>query len=300
MKAKFSDGPIGIFDSGVGGLSIWDEVRRRMPGEKLIYFADTARCPYGGRPVSEIHRFSEEIVRFLLSLGCKMIVVACNTATAGAIDRLRAAFDVPFVGVEPAVKAAVKKTSTGHIGVLATESTLASGRYKSLVDRYAGSVRVHYQAGAGLVELVEEGREDSPEAGRILQKYLDAMKAERVDQVILGCTHYPFLRRRIMEIMGPTVAVHDPSEAVARRVEDVLREKGLRSAAKDGEAPLIFFTTSGPGSLKKRVESIVPGGEWKEDQAEGGFHRLELSGGHPGGMEGNRAVPSAVGRPGRK
>ncbi len=273
---KISDGPIGIFDSGVGGLSVWNEVRMRMPAEKLIYFADTARCPYGGRPIADIYRFSEEIVRFLLSQKCKLIVVACNTATAGAIDRLRAGFEVPFVGVEPAIKSAVSRTATGHIGVLATEFTLTSERYKRLVDRCAGSVRVHYQVGTGLVEIVEEGREDSPESGRLLRKYLAAMKAEHVDQVILGCTHYPFLRRQILRIMGPSVVIHDPAEAVARRVEEVIKEKGLRASGKGPEAHCVFFTTSDPGCLRRRVDSLVPGGEWNEGPAVGGYTKLEL------------------------
>lgn len=276
MKVKISDGPIGIFDSGVGGLSVWNEVRKRMPAEKLIYFADTARCPYGGRPIADIYRFSEEIVRFLLSQKCKLIVVACNTATAGAIDRLRANFDVPFVGVEPAIKSAVSRTVTGQIGVLATEFTLASERYKRLMDRCAGSVRVHYQVGTGLVEIVEEGREGSPESGRLLRKYLAAMKAERVDQLILGCTHYPFLRRQILGIMGPSVVIHDPAEAVARRVEEVLKEKGLRVQGAGPKAVCVFFSTADPGRLRRRVDSLVPGGRWKDTPAAGGHVRLEL------------------------
>ena len=277
-KAPSKIAPIGIFDSGVGGLSIWDEIRRKLPGEKLLYFADSGRCPYGGRSPEDIYRFAEEIVRFLLSKKCKLIVAACNTVTAGAIDRLRRAFDVPFIGVEPAIKSAVSRTSTGHIGVLATEFTLASDRYKRLVDLYAGSVRVHYEIGSGLVEIIEEGIEDSPKSVHLLKKHLEGMKALGVDQLILGCTHYPFLRRRILEIMGPHVVVHDPAEAVARRTEAVLNERGLEATRKPGKLqPFVFFTTADdPQPLKRRLDVLLPGGTWNEGPTRKGYLKLEL------------------------
>jgi glutamate racemase len=276
MSASTAARPVGIFDSGVGGLSVWNEIRRRLPGERFVYFADTARCPYGGRPQEDIHRFAQEIVRFLLAQRSKLIVVASNTITAGAIDRLRKHFEVPFVGVEPAIKSAVARTKTGHIGVLATEFTLASERYKRLVDLYAASVRVHYQTGYGLVEIVEEGLEDSPKADRLLRRYLKDMKASRVDQLILGCTHYPFLRRQILRIMGEGIAIHDPAEAVARRAEEVLKDRKLLHSGKAGETSHLFFTTAGPERLRNRVDSLVSGGRWVERTISGGRHRLDL------------------------
>lgn len=247
-------GPIGIFDSGVGGLSVWKEVAQLLPQEELIYFADTARCPYGGRSREEIVSFAQEVTEFLIGEKCKALVVASNTITSAAIDRLRQRYDLPFIGIEPAVKPAAARTKTGHIGILATEFTLSSERYEKLLEAYAGNVQIHYQVGVGLVEIVESGRENSPQAEKLLGKYLGEMKRYGVDQLILGCTHYPFLRPQIIRIMGEGITIHDPAEAVARQARQVLDQKGLNAPERYRILSHRFICSGDPERLNRRIE----------------------------------------------
>ncbi|MDR3365986.1 MAG: glutamate racemase, partial [Prevotellaceae bacterium] len=193
-----SSSSIGVFDSGVGGLSVLQEIAALLPHERVCYVADAARCPYGSRPVDEVRGLSLGITKFLLEKNCKLIVVACNTATAAAIDELRSAFPhVLFVGMEPAVKPAAKQSKTRSVGILATAGTLQGRLFKQTKARYAAGVKLHVVAGAGLVELVEQGRENSPEALDLLRTYLQPMLDDNVDELVLGCTHYPFLKSSI-------------------------------------------------------------------------------------------------------
>ena len=214
---------IGVFDSGVGGLSIAAEIHRRLPDLPLQYLADQAHVPYGSRPLEEIRRLSVAITRYLLGHGSSVIVVACNTASAAALQLLRSTFpDTPFVGMEPALKPAAAETRTGKVGVLATPTTFQGTLYASLLDRFASGVIVYEHTCPGLVAEIEAGRVEGPEARRILTEALEPMMAEGVDRVVLGCTHYPFVLPLIRSIAGPSVEVIDPAPAVARQVGRVL------------------------------------------------------------------------------
>lgn len=242
-------GPIGLFDSGVGGISIMREVRRLLPAEDLVYLADSAHCPYGSKPAEYIIARSIGISEFLISLGAKVIVVACNTATGAAIHALREKLSVPVVGVEPGVKPAVSMTRTGKVAVMATGVTLGSQKFSSLVERYGKGVEVITQPCPGLVELVEAGKTRDPETYDLLHKYLDPLLAAGTDVVVLGCTHYPFLRPAIQDIVGPHVAVLDTGEAVARQTARVLQERDLASDGA-GRGREVFFTTGDPSAAE--------------------------------------------------
>lgn len=221
---------IGVFDSGVGGLSVVRYLLQELPQESLIYYADSARAPYGNKSRAEVIRYSEEITQFLLDQGCKLIVVACNTATGIAITHLRATFKVPFIGMEPAIKPAASASLSGKIGVLATSNTFEADHFNRTLNRFANDVEVFMTIGEGLVELVEQGKSQSEEVKQLLHKYLQAMILEGVDQLVLGCTHYPFLLPVIQEIIPASVQIHDPAPAVARQVRRILeQEDGLRS-----------------------------------------------------------------------
>jgi glutamate racemase len=245
---------IGIFDSGVGGLSVLKAIRRELPGEPAIYLADQAHVPYGPRQLEEVRGFSEAITRFLLSQGARLIVVACNAASAAALHHLRQTFPgVPFVGMEPAVKPAAERTHTGVVGVLATPATFQGALYASVVERFAGGVTVLQDTCPGLVAQIEAGELDGPETRRILEKALRPMLAKGIDTVVLGCTHYPFAIPLIQEIAGPEVRVIDPAPAVARQAQRLLEGNGLAAPpAPDGRepAPVRFLTTGDPARLQ--------------------------------------------------
>ncbi len=246
-----SEHPIGVFDSGLGGLSVVREIRRRLPNEDLVYFADNAWCPYGIRPQEEIRQRSEYVVGTLVGAGAKAIVVACNTASAMAIFHLRDVFpNVPLIGLEPAVKPAVERTTTGTIGVLATPRTVAGERLQWLIETYAGGVEVYRVAATGLVELVEAGVLAGDEVDIALRPLLDPMIAVGVDIVVLGCTHYPFLRGAIERYLGPGVQVLDSGEAIARRLDVVLCEGGLhRQKVVRGPGAMQFITSGDPATV---------------------------------------------------
>jgi len=218
---------IGLFDSGVGGLSVAREIMRQLPACPLVYLADQGHAPYGSRPLAEIRDFAGGITRFLLAQGAQVIVVACNTASAAALHWLRRAFpDVPFVGMEPALKPAAERTRTRHVGVIATAATFQGELFASLVDRYASDVVVHTQVCAQLVPLVEAGELDSPRTRAAVAGYLAPLAAAGIDELVLGCTHYPFLRPLIEAVVGPHVEVIDPAGAVARQVGRILAQHG--------------------------------------------------------------------------
>ncbi len=238
--------PIGVFDSGVGGLSVLRHIQDSLPHENIIYFADQAHVPYGSRSLAEIRYFSDAITRFLLSQGAKIIVVACNTASAAALSLLRETFpDVPFVGMEPAVKPAALTTHSGRVGVLATENTFASPRYEQLMARFAVDVEVLEDPCRGLVQLVESGQISTPETEQLLAKVLIPMLDQGVDTIVLGCTHYPFIRSVIELIVdghapNRPVSIIDPAPSVARHTANLLAQLGwLAPMSQNGSVRLL-------------------------------------------------------------
>ena len=224
MKAE---GPIGIFDSGVGGVSIWIELRNQMPNEHTLYLADSVNAPYGKKSKEEIIALCEKNTEFWLNEGAKIIVVACNTATTNAISHLRAKYDVPFIGIEPAIKPAAFKTKTKSIGVLATAGTLSSELFAKTSDAFTSDIKVTEVIGEGLVELIENGQIESPEMTSLLQKYVDQLLDAGVDYIVLGCSHYPFLSPQLQQMLPEHVNVIDSGVAVARQTERVLIEHEL-------------------------------------------------------------------------
>ena len=232
---------IGIFDSGLGGLSVWQALHDALPYESLIYLGDGARCPYGSRSREEVLKFTEEAVERLLSEGCKMIVVACNTATAVAIKYLREKYtDIPFVGLEPAVKPAALTTKSGVIGVLATKRSLEGDHFRRAEERFGLEVTILKAVGEGFVEAVEENREHTPETVELVRKAVLPLVEAGADKIVLGCTHYPFLRDEIASVAGDGVEIIDSSEAVARRVISLLEENGI--AKSEGKPEYRFLT----------------------------------------------------------
>lgn len=243
-----SNRAIGIFDSGVGGLSVWKEIRKLLPNENLMYLADSKNCPYGSKPPHEIIELSVANTQFLIEKGCKMVVVACNTATASAIDYLRAHFEIPFVGMEPAIKPAALNTATGKIGVLATKGTFEGRLFKETSKKYTSGLDTFVQVGEGLVELVEENKIQTEEALQLVSEYVKPMIEANVDQIVLGCTHYPFLMPLLEKVVPPEVKIIDPAPAVAQRVKTILYEKNLNSEPKTGTSD--FFTSGNDSTLK--------------------------------------------------
>jgi glutamate racemase len=224
-----SNGPIGIFDSGVGGLTVAKQVRQLLPGEDLLYFADTANCPYGHRSEEEVLELSSHCTEILLEHGAKLIVVACNSASGAALSALRARFDVPFVGMVPAVKPACGVSQTGRVGVLATPLAVRTALFTDVVNKFATDCMLTIQTCPGLAEAVERGDIDGEDTTGLLTQYLRPLQAALVDVVVLGCTHYPLLRTSIEMVMGPDVQVLDSGAAVAAQVVRVLDDRGLRS-----------------------------------------------------------------------
>lgn len=249
--------PVGIFDSGLGGLSIWLECRKLMPKERFIYVADSAHCPYGNKSTEEIIALSRRITEFLINQGCKMIIVACNTATTAAIEYLRAHYDLPFVGIEPAVKPAAQMSQSGVIGVLATKGTINSEFYKHTREKFASDVTVIARAGEGLVEAVEEGKFSDQKTRELLEIYIRPMIEGGADQLVLGCTHYPFLIEQINSLTNNTVHVINPAPAVAKRAFAVLENQALASDKNSGEDS--FYTSDSVDSMRRFLSDIGAG-----------------------------------------
>jgi glutamate racemase len=250
--------PVGVFDSGLGGLSVLREMRALLPAEDVLYYADNAYCPYGVRSRDEIQERSERISRLLIEMGAKAIVVACNTASAMVVWHLRDVFPgVPFVGLEPAVKPAVALTRTGRVGVLATPRTVAGERLRWLIETYADGVEVRSVAATGLVELVEAGTLTGPSVTAALRPLLDPMLEAGVDVVVLGCTHYPFLRDEIEAYVGPDIPVIDSGLAIARRTLTVLREGGLLDG-RAGEGALRMMTSADADEVGAVARLLMP------------------------------------------
>lgn len=257
MNANSQQAPIGVFDSGVGGLSVLREIRRRLPAEHLIYLADQAHVPYGPRSLEEVRNFSSEISRYLLEQGAKLVVVACNTASAAALHDLRETFpEIPFVGMEPAVKPAAETTRSGAVGVLATPATFQGALYASVVERFAQGVRLIQDTCTGLVGQIESGNLEGTATRAILERALLPMLAEGIDTVVLGCTHYPFVIPMIQEIAGPQVRVIDPAPAVARQVGRVLESRGMLNPGNISGG-LLCLTSGDPGKLLGLLPQLI-------------------------------------------
>ena len=247
--------PIGIFDSGVGGLSVLRSLHALLPAEALLYLADQAHVPYGLRPLEEVRQFSEQITRHLMGEGAKLIVVACNTASAAALQHLRLVFpQVPFVGMEPAVKPAAEQTRSGVVGVLATPATFQGALYASVVERFAREVRLLQHTCPRLVEQIEAGNLDGDETRRILREALQPMLVQGIDTIVLGCTHYPFVIPLIQELAGEGVRVIDPAPAVARQVGRLLDQHALRAPASSIPPAPRLITSGEPA----RLEALLP------------------------------------------
>lgn len=223
--------PIGVFDSGLGGITVMQELVKRLPQEDFLYVADSGHCPYGGKSAEEITARARAITEALLARGAKLIVVACNTATIAAIETLRADYPVSFVGMEPAVKPAAARSYSGVIGVLATGAALAGEKLHKLIREHAGGVRVITQPCPGLVERVELGDLNGPQTRQLVERYTQPLLEAGADVLVLGCTHYPFLRPLIAEVVGPRVVIMDTGEAVSRRTEALLLAEGLLVAS---------------------------------------------------------------------
>lgn len=252
--------PIGIFDSGLGGLSVWHEIVQMMPAEDVLYLADSAYVPYGTRPRHEILNRSIAVAGYLVDQGVKLVVVACNTASAVAIDELREAYpDTTFVGLEPAVKPALGMSMTGRVGVLATPRTVSGDRLRVLIEHWADGVQVRTIAGNGMVELVEAGVLTGSEVDAVLAPILDPLLAEKCDVLVLGCTHYPFLRAAIQEYVGPAVRLIDSGHAIARRTLSLLQAAHMLHDR--GEPGATTVNTTGNAAEAERVAQLLTGRE---------------------------------------
>ena len=257
MNTTHSSSPIGIFDSGVGGLSVLNAVQQILPGEEIIFLADQAHVPYGPRSLEEVRRFSFAITDYLLNQGAKLIAVACNAASAAALHELRRRYpQTPFVGMEPAVKPAAEQTQTGVVGVLATPATFQGALYASVIERFANNVTVLQDTCPGLVAQIEGGKLNGHETRRILKAALDPMLDQGIDTVVLGCTHYPFVIPLIQEITGPKVRVIDPAPAVARQIFRRL-EASDQFTPDPGRKPTHYLTTGAPLQLQKLLSDLL-------------------------------------------
>lgn len=246
--------PIGIFDSGLGGLSVWEALYDLMPDESMLYLADSKYAPYGHRPQSEIIQLSIKNMDYLLELGCKIVVVACNTATTNAIDVLRQSYQVPIIGIEPAIKPAALNSKTGVVGVLATRGTLASSLFTKTAALYAKDRKVIEQYGDGLVPLIEAGEMESEQMQELLNKYLKPMISAGIDYLVLGCTHYSFLRPQLEAILPHEVKIIDAAHAVAKQTKNVLDERNMLSETMH-EPSFRFYTNKDRSVMERFLES---------------------------------------------
>ena len=244
-----NNNPIGLFDSGIGGTSIWKAIHQLMPNENTIYLADSKNAPYGEKSKEEIIALSKKNTELLLEFNCKIIVVACNTATTNAIKELRATYNIPFIGIEPAIKPAANNSKTQTIGILATKGTLSSELFNKTIELYK-DIKIVEQIGHGLVELIENGEINSPEMEKLLQSYLTPMIEKNIDYLVLGCSHYPYLIPKIKTILPKHIQIIDSGEAVARQTQAVLKDKvGLSNAIKNTH----FFYTNGNSKVLSEI-----------------------------------------------
>jgi glutamate racemase len=259
---QITDAPIGVFDSGIGGLSVLKHIRASLPNEDLLYFADSANAPYGGRPESEIVARSQAIAEFLMQYNAKALVVACNTATAAAIQALRARYPtLPLVGVEPGLKPASALTGTGTVGVLATKRTLFSEKFKLLHQQISATTNVRFlvQACIGLADQVEKGELHSAETATLVRAYIEPLIEQGADTLVLGCTHYPFVRPLIEEIIGritsKPISIVDTGEPIARQLARLLTERGWLKT--EGTGSVAAFTTGSETALASAFSRLL-------------------------------------------
>ena len=244
--------PIGVFDSGVGGLTVLRHIRTMLPAEDLIYVGDTAYVPYGTKSAEIIRQRAEQIVRYFIEqYQVKAVVVACNTATSAAIQHLRQVFEIPVIGMEPGIKPAVRLSKSGTVGVLATESTLNSEKFQNLVNRFGEQTRVMTQHCSGLVELIEQGKQDSAEARELLGCYLQPLLDQHADTIVLGCTHYPFIAPLIKELTHGSVEIVETGSAIAKHVQNILNDGQILND-RFGSGSVQFFATSYDGVIQDK------------------------------------------------
>ena len=248
--------PIGIFDSGVGGTSIWKEIHELLPLEHTIYLADSANAPYGEKPAEKIIDLSFKNTKKLLDFGAKIVVVACNTATTNAIDKLRASCNVPFIGIEPAIKPAALQSKTRTIGILATKGTLSSALFVRTSDLYSKDTKVIEVVGKGLVQEIEKGQKDSPYVEEMLKELLEPMLDAGIDYLVLGCSHYPYLIPTLKKILPEDVHIIDSGRAVAKQTKNVLEKLDLLAEVQQ-HVPQ-FFTNGDPQILRKIITPSSP------------------------------------------
>jgi glutamate racemase len=254
-----ADGPIGVFDSGVGGFSVLKAIRSLLPDEDLLFVADQVHVPYGSRPLDEVRRYAKSVTEFLLACQAKLVVVACNTASAAALYELRQTFpQVPFVGLEPAVKPAAAASRSRVVGVLATPATFQGRLYASVVERFAREVTVLEDTCPGLVLQIEHGCLDGPKTRSILESAIRPMLAQGADTLVLGCTHYPFVIPLIETIAGPDVCVIDPAPAVARQASRMITDKDLANpASRSSSGALTIYTSGDPDALQALLPRLL-------------------------------------------
>jgi glutamate racemase len=255
MTKQLSNQPIGVFDSGVGGISVLQHIHALLPLENLIYFADSKHAPYGNKTQAEIIARCMEIADFLLQKEVKSLVVACNTATAAAIDILREKFNVPIIGMEPAIKPAAAASKNGVIGVLATVGTLKSAQFAALLESYGRNVKVVTQACVGLVECIERGELNTENTKALIRQYTAPLLAEGADTIVLGCTHYPFVKQVIQEMVGNKITLIDTGAAVAKQLKRQLEEKSLLSVNQE-KAEVNFWTNSDAKNAAQVIEKL--------------------------------------------
>ena len=245
--------PIGIFDSGVGGTSIWKEIHKLLPYEDTVYLADSANAPYGNKSKQDILSLCIKNTEHLISLGCKIIIIACNTATTNAIAYLRNQYQIPFIGIEPAIKPAALMSKTNSIGILATKGTLSSQLFHETSKALALEINITEVVGEGLVPLVENGEMDLPQTTTLLEKYLEPMLAANIDHLVLGCSHYPYLIKQLKKLLPNNIQIIDSGLAVAKQTQLVLDSKDLLSTGVS-KPKLEFYTNSHSATLKFLLE----------------------------------------------
>lgn len=242
--------PIGIFDSGVGGTSIWKELNSLLPHENTIYLADSKHAPYGNKSKEEIIALSKKNTELLLNKGCKLIVVACNTATTNAVKYLRENYNVPFIGIEPAIKPAALNTKTKVVGILATKGTLSSELFHNTTDLFTNGIKVIEQVGEGIVPLIENGNIASQEMNELLKLYIKPMLDANIDYLVLGCTHYPYLINQLLEILPSHIKIIDSCEAVAKQTKAILRQHEIINTITR-KPRLQFFSNGNPKVMQQ-------------------------------------------------
>jgi glutamate racemase len=257
-KLMSSKAPIGVFDSGVGGLTVVKEIMRQIPGESIIYFGDTARLPYGSKSKETIITYTRQIIRFLMGKDVKAIVIACNTASAFALETIKAEIDIPVIGVvKPGAKVAAETTKNGKIGVIGTEGTIQSGIYNEILSKTNPQVQVFGKACPLFVPLVEEGLIDDPITMEMVRRYIGELTSQDIDTLVLGCTHYPLLRKTIRKIVGDQIELVNPAYETAITLKEVLLEEGLENN-ETLDTNHKFFVSDGAEKFKRFANSILP------------------------------------------